>query len=73
MVKIKYIGTGGLSIPRLKSRPMGVNFPMMDYRAGVPMEDQSIEVDEKEANDLIRQGHFVAVIEKKSRKKESEE
>ena len=75
MVQIKYIRKGGLVIPRLKSRPMGVTFPLMDYKAGKPLPDtaQVIDVLENEANDLIRQGHFVLVESKKAKRGEIKE
>jgi len=76
MVKIQYIRLGGLTIPKLKCRPMGVSFPLMDYAQGkpLPQDQQIIEVEKKEADDLVRQGHFMYVVEKKvAKKKESEE
>jgi hypothetical protein len=76
MTKIKYIRKYGLEIPFLKSRPMGVKFPLMDYTTMTPLpeEEQVIEVTPFEAKDLVKQGHFAMVEEpKKTRKKEVEE
>ena len=75
MVKIKYMRKGGLVIPRLKSRPMGVTFPLMDYTTGKPLQphEQVIDVEPNEAGDLIRQGHFVLAAVKKEKVKESED
>ena len=63
-MKIKYVGKGETFIPQLKSRPMGVVFPMKDYAKGgnLPDEEQIIEVTDKEGHSLIKQKLFKEVI-----------
>ena len=71
MVKVQFIKKYGLEIPTLKNRPIGVTFPLLNYSTMVPLpeEEQVMEVTDKEAHDLVGQGHFKVVKEKKAAKK----
>ena len=71
MVKLKYIGKGGLTIPTLKSKGgTGLKLPLMDYNKNKPSENQVFEVSENEGNDLLRcwAGSFEVVKEAKKAK-----
>ena len=64
-MKIKYTRNYGLFISKLENRPMGVTLPLIDYVTGkqLPIEEQILEVTEKEGLSLIRSGNFIEIKE----------